>query len=122
MGIDLLVKDLDKEMQESKVLEADAQGEYEKMMAESASKRADDAKSLADKASAKAQQEDQLQAVTEKKDSTSAELMANLEYTGALHGECDWLLKFYDVRKSARDEESEALGRAKAVLSGADFQ
>merc|ERR1740121_3340859 len=120
--IDLLVKDLDKEMQESEVMEKDAQQEYEEMMADSAKKRADDAKSLADKASAKAAQEDALQAETEKKDGTSQELQATLEYTASLHGECDWLLKYYDTRKAARTEEIDSLGRAKAVLSGADYE
>merc|ERR1712066_1145522 len=43
--IDLLVGDLDKEMQESAVIEKDSQQEYEAMMADSAQKRADDAKS-----------------------------------------------------------------------------
>merc|ERR1719251_187199 len=42
--IDLLVKDLDKELQEAEVMEEDAQKEYEEMMAESATKRADDSK------------------------------------------------------------------------------
>merc|ERR1719436_2063249 len=119
--IDLLVKDLDKEMQESEVEETDAQKEYEEMMAESATKRADDAKSLADKASAKAAQEEALQAETDKRDAAKSELMGTLEYINSLHGECDWLLKFFDTRKSARTEEIESLGRAKAVLSGADY-
>merc|ERR1719222_1263751 len=87
--IDLLVKDLDKEMQESEVMETDAQKEYEQMMADSAKKRADDAKSLADKASAKAAQEDALQAETDKNDGLAKELSATLEYTASLHGECD---------------------------------
>ena len=33
----------------------------------------------------------------------------------------DWLLKYYDERKSARTGEIDALGKAKAVLSGADY-
>merc|ERR1712039_643883 len=37
--IDLLIGDLDKEMQESEVMEKDAQQEYEQMMSDSASKR-----------------------------------------------------------------------------------
>merc|ERR1712226_1592293 len=44
--IDLLVGDLDKEMQEAEVTEKDSQKEYAEMMAESATKRADDSKSL----------------------------------------------------------------------------
>merc|ERR1712087_143402 len=47
--IDLLVKDLDKEMQEAEVTEKNAQEEYEAMMADSAAKRAADSKSITDK-------------------------------------------------------------------------
>merc|ERR1719389_1560219 len=60
--IDLLVKDLDKEMTEAKVTETDAQGDYEKLMAESAEKRAQDTKAIADKNSGKANAEEALQA------------------------------------------------------------
>merc|ERR1712217_204093 len=119
--IDLLVADLDKETQEATVMEKDAQKEYEEMMADSAAKRAEDSKSVTDKTAAKAATEEQLQAENDKKDETKKDLALNVEYIGTLHGECDWLLKYFDVRKAARTEEIEALGRAKAVLSGADY-
>ena len=32
-----------------------------------------------------------------------------------------WLLKYFGVRAEARASEIDALGKAKAVLSGADF-
>merc|ERR1712060_642206 len=60
--IDLLVADLDKEMQESEVMETDAQKEYEATMADSKAKRGDDSKSLTDKISSKAALEEELQA------------------------------------------------------------
>lgn len=47
--------------------------------------------------------------------------MATEEYIGSLHAECDWLLKFFDMRKEARTGEMDSLTKAKAVLSGADF-
>merc|ERR1712110_1403824 len=47
--IDLLVKDLDKEMTVAETEEKDAQADYEQMMKDSATKRAEDSKSLADK-------------------------------------------------------------------------
>lgn len=119
--IDLLVADLDKEMQEAEVMETDSQKEYEEMMSDSAAKRAQDSKSLTDKASAKAAEEEELQAETDTKAGTSKELAMTLQYIGELHGECDWLVKYYDVRKSARAGEVEALGKAKAVLNGADY-
>merc|ERR1719247_1819067 len=119
--IDLLIKDLDKEMQEATVEEKNAQKQYEKMMDDSASKRAEDSKLITEKTSMKAQLETELEASKEGKISTTKELMATLEYMSSLHGECDWLLKNFDVRKEARASEVDALGKAKAVLSGADF-
>jgi len=119
--IDLLVADLDKELQEAGVMEEDAQKEYEEMMAESATKRADDSKSMSDKTALKASEEEALMTEQETKASTEKELMETLEYIHALHGECDWLLKYFDARSEARAGEIDALGKAKAVLSGADY-
>lgn len=39
----------------------------------------------------------------------------------ALHLSCDYLLKNLNIRQTARQEEIEAIGEAKAILSGADF-
>merc|ERR1719510_2386327 len=119
--IDLLVKDLDKELQEAEVNEKDAQSDYEALMAESSTKRADDSKAMSDKTAAKASEEEALENEQDTKAATGKELMATLEYIHSLHGECDWLLKYFDARKEARDGELDALGKAKAVLNGADF-
>jgi len=119
--IDLLIKDLDKEMTESSVEEKNAQKEYERTMEDSGRKRAEDSKLITEKTGMKAQLETELQESKEGKAASTKELMATLEYTASLHKECDWLLKNYDVRKEARASEVDALGKAKAVLSGADF-
>jgi len=119
--IDTLVRDLDKEMTESETEEKDAQGDYEDMMRDSKEKRAADSKSLTEKQSTKAELETSLESNVEDKKSSSKELMATEEYIAALHAECDWLLKYFDMRKQARAQEVDALNKAKAVLSGADF-
>jgi len=119
--IDLLVKDLDKEMTVAKTEEKDAQADYEQMMKDSADKRADDSKTLANKEKALADNQASLQASTDEKASTQKELGATNMYIQSLHNECDWLLQYFDVRKEARSSEIDALGKAKAVLSGADF-
>jgi len=119
--IDLLVKDLDKELAEAEVNEKDAQSDYETLMAESATKRADDSKSMSDKTATKASEEEALEKEQDSKAATGKELMATLKYIHSLHGECDWLLKYYDARSEAREGELDALGKAKAVLNGADF-
>merc|ERR1719199_512223 len=91
------------------------------MMSDSATKRAEDSKAITDKTAMKAQLETELEESKEGKISTTKELMATLEYMSGLHKECDWLLKNYDVRKDARASEVDALGKAKAVLNGADY-
>merc|ERR1712050_256757 len=77
--------------------------------------------SLAEKTSTKADLESDVQAAKDTKLANTKQLMATLEYTQSLHAECDWLLKYFDVRKTARAGEVDALKNAKAVLSGADY-
>jgi len=119
--IDLLVKDLDKEMTVAKAEEKDSQADYEGLMSDSAAKRADDAKSLGDKEAALADMQANLQASNDEKVSAGKELGATLQYISSLHLECDWLIQYFDVRKEARHGEIDAMAKAKAVLSGADF-
>merc|ERR1719231_644932 len=116
--IDALVKDLDTEMTEAETEEKLAQEEYEELMADSAQKRAADSKSITTKEGEKADTENALSAQTETHKSTAKELMATLEYIQSLHADCDWLLKYFDVRKEARTGEIDSLKKAKAVLSG----
>jgi len=119
--IDLLIKDLDKEMQEADVDEKHGQSEYEALMADSAAKRAADSKSITDKNSEKASTEESLQAEQEAKADTTVEHMNTVKEIASLHGECDWLMQYFDVRKQARADEIESLSNAKAVLSGAGY-
>jgi len=119
--IDLLVKDLDKEMTESETSEKDAQADYAGTMQRSSEKRTTDSKLLTEKSVGKADTEAALEAHTESKEATTKELMGTESYMASLHAECDWLLKYFDMRAEARTSEIDALGKAKAVLSGADY-
>jgi len=119
--IDLLIKDLQKEITEAETQEKDDQAEYEQMMKESAAKRTSDSQSLTEKGETKAHTEAALQAHTEARAEGAAELMATMKVIASLHAECDWLLQYYEARKEARSGEVESLKRAKAVLSGADY-
>merc|ERR1719378_918865 len=105
--MDLLVKDLDKEMHEATVDEEHAQKEYEGMMADSAAKRADDSQAITDKEAAKADTQEMKEADEEQKGSTTQELLSKGEYEQELHAECDWLLQNFALRKSARASEVE---------------
>merc|ERR1719253_1211507 len=119
--IDLIVKDLDKEILEMEMTEKEAQKDYEKFMSDASEKRAMDSKAITDKTAAKAATEEDLETNKQAMTSTKTELMETMKYIAGLHAECDWLLKYYDVRASARAGEIEALGKAKDVLNGADY-
>merc|ERR1719266_612944 len=108
-------------MTAAKVQEKDAQDEYETMMSDSAAKRAQDLSSLSEKTGTKADLEADVQAKKDQKVANTKQLMATLTYIQSLHTECDWLLKYYDVRKEARAGEVDSLKKAKAILSGADY-
>merc|ERR1719181_1652648 len=119
--LDLLVRDLDKEMTEAETEEKNAQKEYEDAMDDAAKKRAADVKSMAQKEKAKADAEEIKTADTAQKKVETKEMMATEQYVADLHQECDWLMQNYDLRKQARADEAENLKQAKAILSGADF-
>merc|ERR1719201_2178338 len=101
--------------------EKDAQEEYEEFMADAAEKRTADSKSIGQKEMQKADTESSLQQNEEDHDGTMKALFANHQLIVNLHASCDWLIKYFDVRKEARNGEIDALKKAKAVLSGADY-
>merc|ERR1719198_1392133 len=108
-------------MTESQTEEKLAQEEYEEMMKDSAAKRASDTKSLAEKRLVLADSENLIVSKDEELTSTKKNIMATTEYLGQLHAQCDWLLKYFDMRTAARNTEIDSLQKARAVLSGADF-
>merc|ERR1712194_724861 len=108
-------------MGEAKAEEKDAQQDYEQAMEDAKEKRAQDSKTLADKEGARADLKAALEKHVSDKKATEKELLATNQYIHTLHSECDWLLKYFDVRKEARANEVDSLGKAKAVLSGADY-
>eukprot|EP00747_Dinoflagellata_sp_TGD_P186063 gnl/TRDRNA2_/TRDRNA2_42905_c0_seq1.p1 gnl/TRDRNA2_/TRDRNA2_42905_c0~~gnl/TRDRNA2_/TRDRNA2_42905_c0_seq1.p1 ORF type:complete len:409 (-),score=161.60 gnl/TRDRNA2_/TRDRNA2_42905_c0_seq1:90-1316(-) len=116
--MDTLVKDLDKEMTEAQFAEENAQKEYEELIADSAAKREEDSKAVTDKEKAKAEAEASLQEDTELKRGTTGQFLAAGQYKAQVHGECDWFVSNFDLRKSARADEIENLVNSKAAING----
>merc|ERR1719324_755594 len=120
--MDMMVADLKSAAQEAKFTEKSAQKEYVELMEESKEKRASDQKTIVDQGGAKAQTE---AAISEAKETQQLSLdeQANVVKTlQELHGQCDFLLKNFEMRLSARETEIEGLQNAKAVLAGADMR
>jgi len=119
--MDMMKADVAKETQEMEFEEKDAQEDYEKMVNDAAAKRAADTKSIEEKTAAKANLEVELVRSKDQKGVEEADLMATKEYIASLHADCDWLIANFELRKGARAGEIDALKKAKAVLSGADY-
>jgi septal ring factor EnvC (AmiA/AmiB activator) len=119
--MDLIVKDLDKEMTEAELTEKNAQKDYENFMKDAAAKRSKDSQALTDKEGALADTKARLGEAKDAKAVSDRNLMATEQFIGELHAECDWLIKYFDMRKEARNGEIDAMGKAKAILKGADY-
>jgi len=119
--IDLLVQDLDREMTVAQTEETNAIAEYEQTVADASDKRRQDSRSLTDKEAAVADAKSALEKAVADKKSATKELMILDKVIMDLHGECDWLLKYAEVREEGRTNEIDSLGKAKDVLNGADY-
>jgi len=102
--------------------EEDAQKAYEDFVKETNASIEAKTKDIANKAEIKAKAEVDLVETEEAKEAVLLELEQLSNYNAQLHSSCDFVLKNFELRQTARDEEIEALKQAKAILSGAKFE
>merc|ERR1719203_2094452 len=76
------------------------------------------AKEIVNKSEEKAKTEGDLVKEKEILSEVVTELEELSNYNAELHKSCDFVMKNFDLRQTARDEEVEALKQAKAILSG----
>merc|ERR1719453_121560 len=102
--------------------EEDAQKAYEDFVKETNASIEAKSKDIINKSETKAKAEEDLVEATKEKESVMVELEQLANYNAELHASCDFIMKNFDLRQTARDEEVEALRQAKAILSGAKFE
>jgi chromosome segregation ATPase len=102
--------------------EEDAQKAYEDFVKETNASIEAKSKDIINKTEEKAKAEQDLVETKEAKEAVLLELEQLSNYNAQLHASCDFVLKNFDLRQTARDEEVEALRQAKAILSGSNFQ
>merc|ERR1712139_366799 len=101
--------------------EEDAQKAYEDFVKETNASIEAKSKEIVNKSEEKAKAESDLVQAKEEKESVLLELEQLSNYNAELHQSCDFVMKNFELRQTARDEEVEALRQAKAILSGAKF-
>jgi len=116
---------LDEVMQDSKTMENDAiaaeesaQNAYENFMKDSNKLIIQSSKMINDMTEARAKAKSDLTMAKTDFKQTMGELEGLNNEAGDLHKSCDYLLKNFDLRQSARASEIDALNEAKNILSG----
>jgi len=101
--------------------EEDAQIAYESLVTETNNSITAAEKAIIHAQKAKGNAETEKAEKGMERDSVMSELEALAGENADLHKACDYTLKNFDLRQTARDEEIEALKQAAAMLSGASF-
>jgi len=119
--IQTIIDDAKKLEADSIRAEEEAQKAYEDMVSETNASIDKKTKQMANKSEEKAKAEGNLNQAQSDKEAALLELEELANSKAELHQSCDFILKNFELRQSARDEEIEALKQAKAILSGAKF-
>jgi len=113
---------------DSKALEAEAirgeetaQKSYETFVMDTNNAIEQKSKDIVSKAEEKGKTEAALVETKQEMDSTMGELEDLYNENADLHKSCDFILKNFEIRQTARDEEIEALKQSIAMFSGASF-
>merc|ERR1719182_262077 len=101
--------------------EEDAQKAYEDFVKDTNGSVEEKNRDIVNKSETKAKAEADLEQAKDDKSAVLLELEQLGNYKAELHSSCDFVMKNFEIRQSARDEEIEALKQAKAILSGAKF-
>merc|ERR1719182_750462 len=102
--------------------EEDAQKAYEDFVKDTNNSIEEKSKDIVNKSESKAKAEADFVEAKENKEAVMLELEQLSNYKAELHSSCDFVMKNFEIRQTARDEEIEALKQAKAILSGAKFE
>jgi regulator of replication initiation timing len=119
--MDMLTKDLEKEITEAEHMEKTAQKEYTELVADAQETRAQNVKSITDKEASKANVEGKLEEAKTSHIVTADQLEQIKNYIADLHQSCDFIMAQFEFRRESRTQERESLENAKAVLSGASY-
>jgi septal ring factor EnvC (AmiA/AmiB activator) len=118
MMIEQIIADTKAMQAEAKHDEQKAKDEYTNFKEETTKSIEQKRDQITDLKGQKSKTDEEAVEVGEELDGTKTDLENLSNDKNALKGECDFILKNFDVRQEARDEEVEALKQAKAILSG----
>jgi len=116
--IEQIIEDSKALESESVAAETEAQSSYETFVKDSNALIKELSNSVAAKTKASATAKEDTEQAKSDRDSAIEELESLALTEEDLHGECDWVMRNFAARQKARMDEMEAIGQAKAILSG----
>jgi len=117
--IEQIIEDSKKVESESTTAEYKAQADYEVFVKDSTALIKSLTEAVVAKTKDSATAESELAEAKGDHEAAVGELESLAAYEADLHGECNFVLKNFDIRQKARLQEMEAIQAAKAILSGA---
>merc|ERR1719329_37251 len=117
--IEKLIYDAKELEADSKKAEGEAQAAYEQFLADTNASVKELQSAVVTKSEEKAKAEKELVETEEALQGTMTDLEDLAKYKAGLHGDCDYILKNFQIRQEGRGSEIEALQQAKQILSGA---
>jgi len=114
-----IAEDLDDEIKNSMKAEEAAQLEYEKLMAAGRKLRQDLVAKKVSLEEAITKLGEEKEAEIEDKNNNEADLQAELDYKAAITDDCDWIIRSFEKRATARTAVMKGLVGAKEYLAGA---
>jgi len=119
--IEMIIMDAEAADAEAVKAEQTSQAAYAELVANTNAELNDSANSVTQKSEEKATT-DANRLIAKKDFTATMKILEDLHGVNAgLHANCDYVVKNFDLRQQARQEETEAIQEAKAILSGADF-
>jgi chromosome segregation ATPase len=117
--LEQIIEDSKKLEAETVATESKAQAEYETFVKDSNASVARLQEDVTAKSKQIEESKVEFQETSSDHQAAVGELESLAEYLADLHLQCDFLMKNFDVRQKARQEEIEAIQQAKSILSGA---
>jgi hypothetical protein len=119
--LDMIIADAKRTEDEMGMSEQKSQEDYASYVAATTASIEADREAIAENEKQVASTKSEKSETEEAQLANQASLDKLAELLSGLHGQCDFILKYFDIRQKSRAEEMDAIGEAKAILSGADF-
>jgi len=119
--LSLIIEDAGRTDAEMKASEQQSQNDYASQVAATTASIEADRAAIAETEKQKASAQGELSETEASELANTLSLDKLNELLGNYHNECDYIIKYFDIRQQSRAEEIDAIEEAKAILSGSNF-